>query len=256
MGKRHPNPRLAKIHRNYTVDEIAHLYGVHRNTVREWIRRGLPTSDSRRPMLVLGRDLATFLQARREKNNRSCRPGEIYCVGCRTPRAPAGEMADYVPVTATLGNLVGLCPVCEALMYRRVSAAKLGLIKGPLDVTLSKAQPQNFAIVADLEAVAAEVGRSMAQVALNWVANRPGVASVIVGATRVAQLEDNLAALDFSLPDELRARLDRLSALPATFPYTFFSPGMQAMLAGSHVVGDKPPGYSWGARVEATATGV
>lgn len=140
MSKRHPNHRLAKIHLNYTVEEIARLYDVHRNTVREWIKRGLPTTDNRRPLLVLGRDLAAFLQAKRQKNKRTCQPGEIYCVRCRAPRAPAGEMADYLPLTPTLGNLVGLCPVCGTLMYRRVSATRLGLVRGCLDVTLPKAQ--------------------------------------------------------------------------------------------------------------------
>lgn len=140
MSKRHPNPRLAKIHRNYTVEEIARLLGVHRNTVREWIKRGLPTSDDRRPTLVLGRDLVAFLQAKRAKNKRSCEPGEIYCMRCREPRAPAGEMADYMPLTATTGNLIGICPVCETLMYRRASAARLALVKGCLDITLPQAE--------------------------------------------------------------------------------------------------------------------
>jgi hypothetical protein len=49
MPIRRPNPRLAKIHRSYTVEESATLFGVHRNTVREWVRRGLPTSDRKRP---------------------------------------------------------------------------------------------------------------------------------------------------------------------------------------------------------------
>jgi len=87
------------------------------------------------------------------------------------------------------------------------------------------------------------VGHGMAQVALNWVAHRPGVASVIVGATRLAQPEDNLGAFEFSRPDELTASLDRASGSPATFPYSFFTPGMQAMLAGSHAVRDKPEHY-------------
>ena len=86
MATRRPNHRLAKIHRNYTVEEVAKLLGVHRNTVRHWLKQGLPTNDRKRPTLILGRDLGVFLQARRSKNKRRCQPGEIYCVRCRAPR--------------------------------------------------------------------------------------------------------------------------------------------------------------------------
>ena len=96
---RHPNHRLVKTHRNYTVEEVASLFRVHRNTVREWVKRGLPTCDDRRPMLILGTDLAAFLRARRLKNRRTCPPGEIYCVRCRAPRAPAGSMAEYQAIS-------------------------------------------------------------------------------------------------------------------------------------------------------------
>ena len=139
MRKRHPNPRLAKIHRNYTVDEVAQLFDVHRNTVREWVKRGLPTNDGKRPMLILGRELVAFLTVRRAKNKRPCLPGEIYCVRCRAPRAPAGEMVDYVPLTATLGNLVAICSACETMMYRRVSLARLEQVRGILDITMPQA---------------------------------------------------------------------------------------------------------------------
>ena len=139
MSKRHPNPRLAKIHRNYTVEEIATLFGVHRNTVRAWVKRGLPTSDDRRPMLILGRDLVAFLQLQRAKNKRTCQPGEIYCVRCRAPKAPAGDMADYEALTATQGNLIAICPDCETIIYRRASLAKLAQICGKLDITFPQA---------------------------------------------------------------------------------------------------------------------
>ena len=51
MQKRHPNHRLVKIHRSYTVEEIAELFGIHKNTVRDWVKGGLATSDDKRPML-------------------------------------------------------------------------------------------------------------------------------------------------------------------------------------------------------------
>lgn len=101
MSNRHPNPRLAKIHRNYTVEEVAGVFSVHRNTVREGLKRGLPTSDDRRPILILGADLVVFLRAWRMKNKRTCQPGELYCFRCRAPKSAAGDMADYRPMTAT-----------------------------------------------------------------------------------------------------------------------------------------------------------
>lgn len=140
MSATRPNPRLAKIHRSYTVEEIAKLYGVHRNTVRAWIGRGLPTVDDRRPVLVLGSHLASFLQARRTANKRPCRPGEIYCLRCREPRRPAGGAVRYHPLTPTLGNLVGLCGYCGAGLRRRVSLAKLQEFSADLVLTPTQAQ--------------------------------------------------------------------------------------------------------------------
>ena len=142
MSKRHPNPRLAKIHRNYTVEEVAGVFGVHRNTVREWVKRGLPTNDNRRPMLILGGDLVAFLRARRVKNKRTCQAGEMYCLRCRAPRAPAGNMADYLPMNTTLGNLIAICSTCEAMMYRRVNLTKVDRVRGKLDITMRQALPR------------------------------------------------------------------------------------------------------------------
>ena len=142
MATRHPNYRLVKIHRNYTVEEIAKLFGVHRNTVREWIKRGLPTINVKGPKLILGPDLRAFLQARRVKNKWKCQPGEIYCVRCRVPRCPAGDMAEYKPITATRGNLIGICPKCDCMMYRGVNLAELEQVRGNLDITMTQALPQ------------------------------------------------------------------------------------------------------------------
>lgn len=141
MGTRRLNPRLAKLHRTYTVEEVATLFGIHRNTVRQWVKNGLATNDGRRPMLILGRDLAAYVHAKRARNKKPCRLGEIYCVRCRSPRNPAGNMADYRPVSMGLGNLIGICPSCETMMYRRVNLAKLEQIRGQLEITMPEAPP-------------------------------------------------------------------------------------------------------------------
>lgn len=142
MRKRRPNHRLVKLHRSYSVEDVARLFDIHKNTVRAWVKAALPTCDRKRPTLILGLELAAYLKSRRTKNKRPCRPGEIYCVRCREPKRPAGDMAEFQPTTATLGNLIGICPDCEGMVYRRASRAKLAEIGGNLDISFSEAKQQ------------------------------------------------------------------------------------------------------------------
>ena len=139
MKKRLYNPNLAKIHRNYTVEEVAELYGVFKGTVRAWIKAGLPVLNDKRPMLILGSDLIAFHQAKRTKNKRQCKPGEMYCVRCRAPKKPAGDMADCRIITEKIGNLEAICPDCDKIMNRRVSLSKLEQVRGEITITLPQA---------------------------------------------------------------------------------------------------------------------
>jgi hypothetical protein len=137
---RHSNYRRVKIHRSYTVEEIARLMNVHKNTVRNWVKQGLQTIDRQKPILILGSTLSCFLQDRRQRGRKRCAPGEIYCVKCRAPVQPAGDMADYRPINATSGTLMGICPMCEIIIYRRVNGARLDECLGKLQVTIPRDQ--------------------------------------------------------------------------------------------------------------------
>jgi hypothetical protein len=142
MGARHPNPRLVKIHRNYSVEDIARLFGVHKNTVRSWLKQGLTAIDDRRPTLILGRELLRFLQERRQRAKQSCGPGRIYCIACRGPKVPAGKMAECTPTGPLAGNLCGICPDCDRLIYRRVNLAKIDTVRGELEITFKQPGPR------------------------------------------------------------------------------------------------------------------
>jgi len=73
-------------------------------------------------------------------------------------------------------------------------------------------QPATWRVLDAVGSIAADRNVSMAQVALNWLRDRPAVSSVLLGARTVAQLDDNLAALGWSLTSEEVARLTRVSA--------------------------------------------
>lgn len=98
---------------------------------------------------------------------------------------------------------------------------------------------RNWRIVDELRRVAAALGESPARVALAWVVARPGVAATLIGVSKVAQVADNVAALDLVLPPEHRAALDRVSAGESAMLYGLFTPDMRrrVVFGGSAVRG-------------------
>ncbi len=77
-----------------------------------------------------------------------------------------------------------------------------------------------YAVVDAIDAVAEETGKSVPQIALNWLLQRPTVSSVIIGARDEAQLRHNLGAIGWSLTPEQVARLDAASAVLPPYPHT------------------------------------
>jgi hypothetical protein len=139
VKKQRPNYRRLKKLRNYTVHEISGVLGIHKNTVRHWINDGLQTTDKKRPLLVRGRDLIGFLQARRSRRRRLCGKAQMYCFRCRSAKDPAGAMADYCPLTEKLGNLTGICPDCGLIMHRVIGLTNLRSICAEIEITFPRA---------------------------------------------------------------------------------------------------------------------
>ncbi|MCU0503309.1 MAG: aldo/keto reductase, partial [Anaerolineae bacterium] len=76
-----------------------------------------------------------------------------------------------------------------------------------------------YRVVDALDTVALETGKSVPQVALNWLLRRPSVATLIIGARTEAQLRDNLGAVGWALTSDQVARLDAASARTPAYPY-------------------------------------
>lgn len=133
------NPRLAKLHRSYDVGELADRLGVHKHSVRQWIKDGLPVLDGTRPVLILGSEFQAWWGKRRKAAKRPCQPGQMYCFKCREPKAPALGMVDYVAKNATTGNLRALCETCSTAMHQRIRLADIAARMPGLDVRHTQA---------------------------------------------------------------------------------------------------------------------
>jgi hypothetical protein len=125
MPRRLQNPRLAKSHRSYDVEDVMRLYDCHRNTVYHWIKEGLRPNDDQYPRLFHGSTLNEFHRDRRSRGKRPCGPGQVYCVVCRSAQLPAGGIVDYQPTTAIIGTIIAICPNCDRLIRRHVGPTQL-----------------------------------------------------------------------------------------------------------------------------------
>lgn len=108
--------------------------------------------------------------------------------------------------------------------YSRDEAPPEGTRMGDWSDTWERhATEEKFSVVDKVVEIAKDRGKEPAQVALNWVKDRPGVTSPIVGARSVEQIENNLGAVGWSLNKSETETLDEASALPYTYPYGMIS---------------------------------
>jgi hypothetical protein len=141
MGVRHPNPRLVKVHRNYSVEEVARLFSLHKNTVRNWLKLGLPAIDDRRPPDP--RPGAVPVPARAPAQGQAVlRAGSDFLH--RLPRAQntGRENGGLHRHSPTAGSLCGICPDCGRLIYRRINLAKMDAVRGELEIAFTQPRPR------------------------------------------------------------------------------------------------------------------
>jgi aryl-alcohol dehydrogenase-like predicted oxidoreductase len=139
-------------------------------------------------------------------------------------RTVEGEL---VPVAKALNiGLTAWSPLAGGVLsgkYHGKDAKEPGRMNSDMMKDFKPEQQRSDRIVVALKTVSGEVGRSVAQVALAWLRYRPVPVIPIIGARKLAQLQDNLASLELTLSAEQVKKLDEASAIEPGFPYSMYT---------------------------------
>jgi hypothetical protein len=92
--------------------------------------------DDQRPTMIMGFQALEFLNARKVMGKRPMALGQFFCMRCKDRRTALGAMADYVPTSATGGQLKAFCGVCECPCNRNISERQLLQVRKILDVEI------------------------------------------------------------------------------------------------------------------------
>lgn len=156
-----------------------------------------------------------------------------------------GIERDHVPAAREFGmGITPWSPLAAGFLagkYSRDDAGKVNTGGGRLDLNLPSFQlftERNWQVLECIRAIANEAGLDMAKMSLAWALAQPGVTSLILGASKVEQLNSNLAALDLTLSPEILAKLAEASGVDLTMMDRFFSPGLKkGVFGGADVSG-------------------
>ncbi|MCP4933202.1 MAG: helix-turn-helix domain-containing protein [bacterium] len=134
--KRNHDVRRIRLRHSYTVKEVARLLEVCEETVRRWVKVGLPVFDEMKPLLIVGADLKRWLNSRRILAKKPCLSNEFYCLSCRAPRMPTPGTLSIHPRNEKTIFLKAKCGVCGARINRVWSASKIA------DIAVTFATPE------------------------------------------------------------------------------------------------------------------
>lgn len=113
---------------SYSLPEICILLGTHKNTVHQWLRKGLHKINDAKPFLIHGSELKAFLAAQQSSRKMPCKLDEFYCCRCRQPRCAWGGVVDIHLRSSKVMNLRALCEQCECALNKSSGIKNLPLI--------------------------------------------------------------------------------------------------------------------------------
>lgn len=210
--------------------DLYYLHAWDAITYPEEVMRGLDDLVSQGKVRYIGLSDVPAWYAARAQTIAEWRGFEPVCaVQLEYSLLERGIEYEFPDLARQLGiGIVTWSPLSNGLLSGKYSAptdgreGALGRVRttaAHMPPVLDKQGERTWAIVALLRGVAEQLGRSPAQVAVNWVANRPGVDAVTLGATSPQQLADTLSSLDFEVPTDLIEQLTDASAPPPAAPY-------------------------------------
>jgi aryl-alcohol dehydrogenase-like predicted oxidoreductase len=148
---------------------------------------------------------------------------------------------EMIPMAVEMG--MGVCPwspLGGGVLAGKYSKADLSLSntgavrsRKEMNAMTGRLSEQSLGIAAVVGEVAKEMGKTSAQVAVAWTLKNPAVAAPVLGVRTLAQLQDNLGALEVDLNKEQLARLDAVSRVPRVFPMDILKSPAEGMMFGN-----------------------
>ncbi len=149
---------------------------------------------------------------------------------------------EHLPAARECGiGIIPWSPLAAGFLagkYERTNmgATGEGRLSGPNPFGTMLFTDRNWRILDTLRSVATQMNQPMAQVALAWASAQPGITAPIIGASRVEQLHDNVAALAIRFTPEQQQTLNEASALEPLNPYSIFTPDIKQSIFGGFAV--------------------
>ena len=110
----------------YNVKELSRLLTISQGRVFNWQKQGLQKAlNCGNNLLFLAEDVRDFLYKKQIKQKQKCHSDEFFCLKCKKPVKPFGNMVDYVQKTEKFGCLKSICEICDSKINKNISSAKL-----------------------------------------------------------------------------------------------------------------------------------